>query len=64
MSQRRADAMPDGVHCLVEAIFAFDQLTMSAADTGQAIQESGVDGLVDADRMDPHSAQLVRQLAQ
>lgn len=54
----------DGVHCLIEAVLAFHQLAASTADTGQAAQEPGVDGLIDAHGVHPHPLQVRREFTQ
>ena len=52
-----ADAPVDLVHRRVQPVLALDQLAPAAAGGGQAAEEAGVDGLVDADRVHPDPGQ-------
>ena len=64
VDQRRPDPAVDGVHRLVEPIFALDQFATPATHSGQPAQESRVDGLVDADGVDPDVVDVAGQFAQ
>lgn len=62
--RRPGAALDDAGQGLVEAVLVVHQHAASPTDTGQAAQESGVDGLIDTDRVQPYPPQIAGQLLQ